>query len=280
MNNQVRELQNKLNKLKNDKTLSDQQKQAEIDKLNAKIADLEKQIEKLKKEKEDLNKQIEQLNKRIEELNTKVNTCSASDSEKAKELEKVKGELKQAKQQLEQLEQDKTKSDEEKQKEIDKLNSKIAELEKKVQTCSAQTVGGAIVAPLVNEKPSFDIEKYKREHPDEFTNSGSSHRIGQMNPDTFRQQVHAALQKLAPMDASTDAPVQATAKRTDESERAQAEQKADTPSKQEVNKAEFNQKKFPQTGDNSLLILLSTFAGAVMLALGCFARKKQYHNKK
>ena len=82
------------------------------------------------------------------------------------------------------------------------------------------------------------------------------------------------MQQLAPMAASTNAAAQATAQRTDESERAQAEQKADTSSKQEADKTKLDQNKFPQTGDNSLLALLSTFAGALVLVLGCFARKK------
>lgn len=76
------------------------------------------------------------------------------------------------------------------------------------------------------------------------------------------------------MAASTDAAGQATAQHTDESERAQAEQKAETSSKQDADKTNLDQSKFPQTGDNSLLTLLSTFAGALVLVLGCFARKK------
>ena len=269
---QVSTLTQQLEKLKSDKTLSDTQKQAEIDKLNGKIAELGKQIKQLTTEKQTLQQQLDTATGNVQKLTGELETAKQQGKADKATIERITGELQQAKQQIEQLKSDKTKSDEQKQKEIDTLNAKIAELEKKVQTCSAQAVGGAIVAPLVNEKPTFDIEKYKREH--NYMLPGIATHTYQTTPDTFTSDVHAALQQLAPMAASTDAAGQATAQHTDESERAQAEQKAETSSKQDADKTNLDQSKFPQTGDNSLLTLLSTFAGALVLVLGCFARKK------
>ena len=269
---QVSTLTQQLEKLKGDKTLSEQQKQDEIDKLNGKIAELGKQIKQLTTEKQSLQEQLNTATSNVQKLSGELEKAKQQGTADKATIERITGELQQAKQQLEQLKQDKTKSDEQKQKEIDTLNAKIAELEKKVQTCSAQAVGGAIVAPLVNEKPTFDIEKYKREH--NYMLPGIATHTYQTTPDTFTSDVHAALQQLAPMAASTDAAGQATAQRTDESERAQAEQKANTSSKQDADKAKLDQSKFPQTGDNSLIALVGTFAGALVLVLGCFARKK------
>ena len=165
LNKQITELQNKLAKLQNDKTLNDQQKQAEIDKLNNEIKDLKKQIGQLTKDKNTLQNQISQLNKQIEELTNKVNSCPLVDAEKIKDYERIKIELQQAKQAFEQLKQNKQKSDKEKQEEINRLQKKIEELTQKLMSISS----GAIVEPLVNEKPEFDLEKYKKEHPEEFT---------------------------------------------------------------------------------------------------------------
>ena len=271
----VSDLTQQLEKLKSDKTLSEQQKQAKIDELNGKIAELGKQITQLAaltQEKQGLQGKLDAANEKISTLTQQLQQAQIKADADKKQLQELTNALQQEKQQLEQLKSDKTKSDEQKQQEIDTLNAKIAELEKKVQTCSAQAVGGAIVAPLVNEKPTFDIEKYKREH--NYMLPGSATHTYQVKADTFTSDVHAALQQLAPMAASTNAAAQATAQRTDASERAQAEQKADTSSKQDADKTILDQNKFPQTGDNSLLALLSTFAGALVLVLGCFARKK------
>ena len=275
---EISKLQEQIQTLKDDHSKSDTEKQKEIDRLSGQVASLTQ-------EKQGLQGQLDAANEKARTLTQQLQQAQSRADADTKQIRELTDAVRQTKQQLEQLRQDKTKSDTDKQKEIERLNAKIAELEKKVQTCSAQVVGGSIVAPLVNEKPTFDIEKYKREHPDEFTNdqhidtpSSSFHHTDQIKPDIFTQQVHDALQQLAPMAASTTTSAQATAQRTDESERAQAEQKADTSSKQEAEQVKLDQSKFPQTGDNSLLTLLSTFAGALVLVLGCFARKKQSHN--
>lgn len=262
---EISKLQGQIQTLKDDHSKSDTEKQQEIERLTNQLATLTQ-------EKQGLQGQLDAANEKISTLTQQLQQAASKADADTKQIQELTNALQQTKQQLEQLKSDKTKSDEQKQQEIDTLNAKIAELEKKVQTCSAQVVGGAIVAPLVNEKPTFDIEKYKREH--NYMLSGIATHTYQTKPDTFTSDVHAALQQLAPMAASTNAAVQATAQRTDESERAQAEQKADTSSKQDADKTKLDQNKFPQTGDNSLLTLLSTFAGALVLVLGCFARKK------
>ena len=262
---EISKLQEQIQALRDDHTKSDTEKQQEIERLTNQLA-------ALTQEKQALQGQLAAANEKVSALTQQLQQAASKADADKKQLQELTNALQQTKQQLEQLKSDKTKSDEQKQQEIDTLNAKIAELEKKVQTCSAQAVGGAIVAPLVNEKPTFDIEKYKREH--NYMLPGIATHTYQTTPDTFTSDVHAALQQLAPMAASTNAAAQATAQRTDESERAQAEQKADTSSKQEADKTKLDQNKFPQTGDNSLLALLSTFAGALVLVLGCFARKK------
>ena len=262
---EISKLQGQIQALKDDHSKSDTEKQQEIERLTNQLA-------ALTQEKQDLQGKLAAANEKISTLTHQLQQAASKTDADTKQLQELTNALQQTKQQLEQLKSDKTKSDEQKQQEIDTLNAKIAELEKKVQTCSAQAVGGALVAPLVNEKPTFDIEKYKREH--NYALPGIATHTYQTTPDTFTSDVHAALQQLAPMAASTNAAAQATAQRTDESERAQAEQKADTSSKQEADKTKLDQNKFPQTGDNSLLALLSTFAGALVLVLGCFARKK------
>ena len=262
---EISKLQGQIQALKDDHSKSDTEKQQEIERLTNQLATLTQ-------EKQDLQGKLDAANEKISTLTQQLQQAASKADADKKQLQELTNALQQTKQQLEQLKSDKTKSDEQKQKEIDTLNAKIAELEKKVQTCSVQAVGGAIVAPLVNEKPTFDLEKYKREH--NYALPGSATHTYQVKPDTFTSDVHAALQQLAPMAASTNAAAQATAQRTNESERAQAEQKADTSSKQDADKTKLDQSKFPQTGDNSLLALLSTFAGALVLVLGCFARKK------
>ena len=262
---EINKLQGQIQALKDDHSKSDTEKLKKIEQLTTQLATLTQ-------EKQDLQGKLDADNEKISTLTQQLQQAQSRADADTKQLQELTHALQQAKQQLEQLKSDKTKSDEQKQQEIDTLNAKIAELEKKVQTCSAQAVGGAIVAPLVNEKPTFDIEKYKREH--NYMLPGSASYTYQTKQDTFTSDVHAALQQLVPMAASTNAAAQATAQRTDESERAQAEQKADTSSKQEADKTKLDQNKFPQTGDNSLLTLLSTFAGALVLVLGCFARKK------
>lgn len=266
---EISKLQGQIQALRDDHTKSDTEKQQEIERLTNQLA-------ALTQEKQDLQGKLDAANEKISTLTQQLQQAASKADADKKQLQELTNALQQTKQQLEQLKSDKTKSDEQKQKEIDTLNAKIAELEKKVQTCSVQAVGGAIVAPLVNEKPTFDLEKYKREH--NYALPGSATHTYQVKPDTFTSDVHAALQQLAPMAASTNAAGQATAQRTDESERAQAEQKANTSSKQDADKTKLDQNKFPQTGDNSLLTLLSTFVGALVLVLGCFARKKQSCN--
>ena len=262
---EISKLQGQIQALKDDHSKSDEEKQQEIARLTAQLATLTQ-------EKQDLQGKLDAANEKVSTLTQQLQQAASKADADKKQLQELTNALQQTKQQLDQLKQDKTKSDTEKQKEIDKLNAKIAELEKKVQMCTAQSFGGSIVAPLVNDKPTFDIEKYKREH--NYALPGIAAHTYQANPDTFTSDVHAALQQLAPMAASTNAAAQATAQRTDESERAQAEQKANTSSKQDADKTKLDQNKFPQTGDNSLLALLSTFAGALVLVLGCFARKK------
>lgn len=262
---EISKLQGQIQALKDDHSKSDTEKQQEIERLTNQLATLTQ-------EKQDLQGKLDAANEKISTLTQQLQQAASKADADKKQLQELTNALQQTKQQLEQLKSDKAKSDEQKQKEIDTLNAKIAELEKKVQTCSVQAVGGAIVAPLVNEKPTFDLEKYKREH--NYALPGIATHTYQTKQDTFTSDVHAALQQLAPMAASTNAAAQATAQRTDESERAQAEQKADTSSKQDADKTKLDQNKFPQTGDNSLLALLSTFAGALVLVLGCFARKK------
>ena len=262
---EISKLQGQIQALKDDHSKSDTEKLKKIEQLTAQLATLTQ-------EKQGLQGKLDAANEKISTFTQQLQQAQSRADADTKQIQELTNALQQAKQQLEQLKSDKTKSDEQKQQEIDTLNAKIAELEKKVQTCRVQAVGGAIVAPLVNEKPTFDIEKYKREH--NYMLPGSASYTLQTNPDAFTSDVHAALQQLAPMAASTNAAAQATAQRTDESERAQAEQKADTSSKQDADKTILDQNKFPQTGDNSLLALLSTFAGALVLVLGCFARKK------
>ena len=180
LNKQITELQNKLAKLQNDKTLNDQQKQAEIDKLNNEIKDLKKQIGQLTKDKNTLQNQISQLNKQIEELTNKVNSCPLVDVEKLKDYERIKIEFQQAKQAFEQLKQNKQKSDKEKQEEINQLKKKIEELTQKLTSINS----GAIVKPLINEKPEFDLERYKKEHPEEFTTVPSENGELPVEPST------------------------------------------------------------------------------------------------
>lgn len=78
---------------------------------------------------------------------------------------------------LKKLQDGKALSDQQKQIEIDKLNKKIIGLEKQIKQLSAkpveQATGEAIVPPLVNEKPEFNLEEYKNEHPEEFDNDHS-----------------------------------------------------------------------------------------------------------
>lgn len=219
-----------------------------------------------------IKEQLSTATQQISSLQSELEKAKEQGTTDASTIATLTGKVSDLTQQLEKLKSDKTLSEQQKQQEIDTLNAKIAELEKKVQTCTAQAVGGALVAPLVNENPTFDIEKYKREH--NYMLPGIATPTYQIKQDTFTSDVHAALQQLAPMAASTNAAAQATAQRTDESERAQAEQKADMSSKQDADKTKLDQNKFPQTGDNSLLTLLSTFAGALVLVLGCFASKK------
>ena len=262
---EISKLQGQIQALRDDHSKSDTEKQKKIEQLTTQLATLTQ-------EKQGLQGKLDAANEKISTLTHQLQQAQSRADADTKQIQELTNALQQAKKQLEQLKSDKTKSDEQKQQEIDTLNAKIAELEKKVQTCRGQAVGGAIVAPLVNEKPTFDIEKYKREH--NYMLPGIATHTYQTKQDTFTSDVHAALQQLAPMAASTNAAVQATAQRTDESERAQAEQKADTSSKHEADKTILDQNKFPQTGDNSLIALVGTFAGALVLVLGCFARKK------
>lgn len=262
---EISKLQGQIQALKDDHSKSDTEKQKKIEQLTAQLA-------ALTQEKQGLQGKLDAANEKISTFTQQLQQAQSRADADTKQIQELTNALQQAKQQLEQLKSDKTKSDEQKQQEIDTLNAKIAELEKKVQTCSVQAVGGAIVAPLVNEKPTFDLEKYKREH--NYMLPGSATHTYQVKPDTFTSDVHAALQQLAPMAASTNAAAQATAQRTDESERAQAEQKANTSSKQDADKTKLDQNKFPQTGDNSLIALVGTFAGAFILVATCFTRKR------
>ena len=78
---------------------------------------------------------------------------------------------------LKKLQDGKALSDQQKQTEIDKLNKKIIDLEKQIKQLSTKSVeqatGEAIVPPLVNEKPEFNLEEYKNEHSEEFDNDYS-----------------------------------------------------------------------------------------------------------
>ena len=124
------------------------------------------------------NATLSQLQSQLDAANGKIQTLSG-ELEKAKQqgtadkatIQSLTEQLQQAKNALEKLKSDKTLSDQQKQAEIDKLNGQIKELEKQVKelsTCpcpSKQPDGKAIVAPLVDEKPEFDLEKYKKEYP-------------------------------------------------------------------------------------------------------------------
>ncbi len=129
---QLQQTKNALEKLKSDKTLSDQQKQAEIDRLNGQITELGKQIEKLTQENTSLKSQIATLQATVARLTEEANQCHVSDGAKAQELEKVKQQLTQAQGDLEKLKQDKTQSDQEKQKEIDRLNGQVTQLNQEI----------------------------------------------------------------------------------------------------------------------------------------------------
>lgn len=78
---------------------------------------------------------------------------------------------------LKKLQDGKALSDQQKQTEIDKLNKKIIDLEKQIKQLSTKSVeqatGEAIVPPLVNEKPEFNLEEYKNERSEEFDNDHS-----------------------------------------------------------------------------------------------------------
>ena len=129
---QLQQTKQQLEDLKHNKTLSDQQKQAEIDKLNAQIAELGKQIEELTQENTSLKGQIATLQATVARLTQEANQCHASDGAKAQELEKVKKQLTQAQSDLEKLKTDKTQSDQEKQKEIDKLSNQVTQLNQEI----------------------------------------------------------------------------------------------------------------------------------------------------
>ena len=50
--------------------------------------------------------------------------------------------------------------------------------------CIRDSSSGAIVEPLVNEKPEFDLEKYKKEHSEEFTTVPSENGELPVEPST------------------------------------------------------------------------------------------------
>ena len=50
--------------------------------------------------------------------------------------------------------------------------------------CIRDRNSGAIVKPLINEKPEFDLERYKKEHPEEFTTVPSENGELPVEPST------------------------------------------------------------------------------------------------
>ena len=139
---QLQQTKQQLEDLKHNKTLSDQQKQAEIDKLNGQITNLGKQIEKLTQENTSLKGQIATLQATVARLTEEANQCHVSDGAKAQELEKVKQQLTQAQSDLEKLKQDKTQSDQEKQKEIDRLNGQVTQLNQEIDKLKQENPTG------------------------------------------------------------------------------------------------------------------------------------------
>ena len=133
LNSQIFSLSQQLEKLKNDKTQSDQQKQAEIDRLNKKIADLDKQIEQLTKDKGALQSQLTAANDKIQKLSEELKKAKQQNTADASTISNLNKQLDELKSKLEKLQNDKTLSDQQKQAEIDRLNKKIAELEKQVE---------------------------------------------------------------------------------------------------------------------------------------------------
>lgn len=264
---QLQQAKNALEKLKSDKTLSDQQKQAEIDKLNGKIADLEKQVTQLKKEKEDLTQQLEQLNKRIEELNTKVNTCSASDGEKAKELEKVKGELKQAKQQLEQLKQDNAKSIEEKQKEITKLNGKIEELNKQVEQLTKDKGSLQQQLDTANGKVQTltdELNKAKQQLEQLKQDKTKSDKEKQAEIDKLNGQIDELNDQIKNLSVSSPS--------HEQTETAKDDNKEEKPVKTQSVKQRKG--KLPQTSDMAPIGAVGVLAGMLCVLAAIFKRRK------
>lgn len=262
LNKQITELQNKLAKLQNDKTLNDQQKQTEIDKLNNEIKDLKKQIGQLTKDKNTLQNQISQLNKQIEELTNKVNSCPLVDAEKIKDYERIKIELQQAKQAFEQLKQNKQKSDKEKQEEINRLQKKIEELTQKLMSISS----GAIVEPLVNEKPEFDLERYKKEHPEEFTTVPSENGELPVEPSTPTVNENNS----DGSDTTTTKPNSSTERKksTITDQENQTEKKSPV-----VTSSAKDKQTLPKTSDPTAPLGL---LGFITTALGLFGFKKKY----
>ena len=265
LNEQLQQAKNTLEQLKSDKTKSDEQKQKEIDQLNAKITELGKQIAHLTKDKENLTQQLQTIQQSLADVQKKLQKAQEQGTLDTNNIATLNQQVKTLNEQLNQLKQDKTKSDKEKQAEIDKLNGQIEELNKQIKDLSTHTrpengsivlpngnvvnpdgtvvlldgnkikpdgtitdsqgkpvdtahatvdkdgnkvlpngikikpngdkelpdgiivknngnvilpdgkvvyfAGGAIVAPLINDKPEFDLEKYKKEHPEEFNNS-------------------------------------------------------------------------------------------------------------
>lgn len=133
LNSQIFSLSQQLEKLKNDTTQSDQQKQVEIDKLNKKIAELDKQIEQLTKDKNALQGQLTAANDKIQKLSEELKKAKQQNTADVSAISNLNKQLDELKSKLEKLQNDKTLSDQQKQAEIDKLNKKIAELEKQVE---------------------------------------------------------------------------------------------------------------------------------------------------
>ena len=186
---QLQQTKDALEKLKSDKTLSDQKKQAEIDKLNGQIANLGKQIEQLTKDKNSLIQQLQKAQENLNKLQSELEKTKVQNTVDKATIEQLNKQITTLKQQVKQLQDDKIKSEQEKQTEIDKLNNQIANLKKQIEQLSTHSVeqpnGKALVAPLVNEKPEFDLEKYKKEHPEEF--AGTPSEIGELPTDPSQQ---------------------------------------------------------------------------------------------
>lgn len=121
LNEQIKTLNGQIEKLKSDKTLSEQEKQAEIEKLNGQIA-------QLTKDKQELQGKLDTADSNVQKLTGELEKAKQQNTTDKETIDRITGELQQTKQQLDQLKQDKTKSDEQKQAEINKLNTKIADL--------------------------------------------------------------------------------------------------------------------------------------------------------